>query len=106
MAKPSHHKAFLETCLPRNSPPRNMLVWIKPQDNHYSTRIEQQWNDILKKASRDLTTALIQHYNEVIQCEKDTGRKQSLIPLHRSTQKGPGNRTWRELTKKAEDEAK
>ena len=30
LAKASHHKALMETCLSRNTPPRNMALWIQP----------------------------------------------------------------------------
>ena len=75
LAKASHHKAFMETCLMRNSPPRNMSLWVQPHIYHSNADVEQQWKDTLHQASLNLTTTLIQHYTKVIKDEQDTLEK-------------------------------
>ena len=47
IAKASHHKAFMETCLMRNTPPKNMSLWVKPHIYHTDQYIEEKWKDIL-----------------------------------------------------------
>ena len=75
LTKASHHKAFMETCLMRNSPPRNMSLWVQPHIYHTNLDIEKQWKDALHQASLNLTTTLIQHYTKVIKNEQETLEK-------------------------------
>ena len=75
IAKASHHKAFMETCLVRNSPPRNISLWVQPHIYHSNPDVEKQWKDTLHQASLDLTTTLIQHYTRVIKAEQETLEK-------------------------------
>ena len=73
--KASHHKAFMETCLMRNSLPRNMSLWVQPHIYHSNAEIEKQWKDTLHQASLSLTSTLIQHYMRVIKSEQGTLEK-------------------------------
>ena len=61
IAKASHHKAFMEACLTRNTAPRNMALWVQPHIYHSNPQIERQWRDTLHRASLDLTRTLTQH---------------------------------------------
>ena len=70
IAKASHHKLFMETCLMRNSPPKNMSLWVQPHIYHSDLEVEKQWRDTLQ-ASLNLTTTLIKHYKKVIKNEQD-----------------------------------
>lgn len=69
-AKASHRKTFMETCLSRNSPPKQINLWIQPHVYHLNHVVEKQWRDVLHRASLDLTRTSIQHYNQVIQQER------------------------------------
>ena len=40
IAKASHHKAFMETSLMQNSPPRNMSLWVQPRIYHSNPDVE------------------------------------------------------------------
>ena len=75
IAKASHHKAFMETCLMQNSPPRNMSLWVQPHIYHSNPDVEKQWKDTLHQASLNLTTTLVQHYTRVIKAEQETLEK-------------------------------
>ena len=75
IAKASHHKAFMETCLMRNSPPRNMSLWVQPHIYHSNPDVERQWKDTLHQASLNLTTTLVQHYASVIKAKQETLEK-------------------------------
>ncbi|MCG8624013.1 MAG: hypothetical protein MJE68_18735, partial [Proteobacteria bacterium] len=44
IAKASHHKKFMETCLMRNSPPEKMS-WVQPHIYHSDPEVEKQWRD-------------------------------------------------------------
>ena len=72
LAKASHHKAFMETCLSHNTPPRNMALWIQPHIYHSNWKVEREWRDVLYRASLDLTNTLIKHYGQVIASERKT----------------------------------
>ena len=61
IAKASHHKAFMETCLMRN-----MSLWVQPHIHHSNPDVEKQWKDTLHQASLNLTTTFIQHYMKII----------------------------------------
>ena len=69
IAKASHHKAFMESCLMRNSSARNMSLWVQPHIYHSNPDVEKQWKDILHQGSLNLTTILVQHYARVIKVE-------------------------------------
>ena len=40
IAKASHHKTFMETCLMRNSPPKNLSLWVQPHIYHSDPEVE------------------------------------------------------------------
>ena len=75
IAKASHHKTFMETCLMRNSPPRNMSLWVQQHIYHSDQEVERQWRDTLHQASLNLTMTLIEHYKKVIKNEQDALEK-------------------------------
>ena len=45
LAKASHHKTFMETCLTRNQPPKNVKPWIEPHIYRSNTTIERKWRE-------------------------------------------------------------
>ena len=111
ITKASHHKAFMETYFMRNSPPKNMSLWVQPHIYHLNEKIEKQWKDTLHTASLDLTSALIQHYTRVIQTEQQTLEeiKQEITQylLHKQgIDRDEAIKTWKELSRKAEEEAR
>ena len=69
LAKASHHKTFMETCLTRNQPPKNMKPWIEPHIYRSNTTIERKWRDILHNASLNLVSLLINHFGSIIREE-------------------------------------
>lgn len=111
IAKASHHKAFMETCLMRNSPPRNMSLWVQPHIYHSNPDVEKQWKDTLHQASLDLTTTLIEHYTKVIRAEQETLDKikqemtEYLTRLNGTTREEEIKK-WKEQSKNAEEEAR
>lgn len=110
-AKASHHKAFMETCFMRNSPPKNMSLWVQPHIYHSNEKIEKQWKDTLHTASLDLTSALIQHYTHVIQTEQQTLEeiKQEITQYllrKQGIDQDKAIKTWKELSRKAKKEAR
>ena len=111
IAKASHHKAFMETCLLRNSSPRNMSLWVQPHIYHSNPDVEKQWKDTLHQASLNLTTTLVQHYTRVIKAEQETLEKikqdmtEYLTKLNGTTREEEILK-WREQSKKAEEEAR
>lgn len=66
IGKASHHKSFMEACLLRNSPPKNMQAWVKPQIYHSNKTIEAKWRKILHHASMNLVACLIPHFASII----------------------------------------
>ena len=64
LAKASHHKSFMETCLNAKTPPRSMCLWVEPHIYHSTKEIENEWIDILTTASLKLLVTLIKHYYE------------------------------------------
>ena len=84
IAKASHHKTFMETCLMRNSPPKNILLWVQPHIIYHSDqKVKKQWRDTLHQASLNLTTTLIEHYKRVIKNEQGKLEKinKEIIPI-------------------------
>lgn len=75
IAKASHHKMFMETCLMRNSPPKNMSLWVQPHIYHSDPEVEKQYGDTLHQASLNLTMTLINHYKKAIKNEQDALEK-------------------------------
>ena len=59
----------------RNSPPRNVSLWVQPHIYHSNPDVEKQWKDTLHQASLNLTTTLVQHYAKVIKEEQETLEK-------------------------------
>ena len=112
IAKASHHKAFMETCLMRNSPPRNMSLWVQPHIYHSNPDVEKQWKDTLHQASLNLTTTLVQHYASVIKAEQETLEKikqemtEYLTKLNGTTREEEIKKMEGTVKKKAEEEAR
>ena len=112
LAKASHHKAFMETCLSRNTPPRNMALWVQPHIYHSNQEVEKEWRDVLYRTSLDLTNTLVKHYGQVIASEKKTldEIKQEIMDYLKSIQhtetRDSLKQSWKDITKKAEDEAR
>lgn len=72
LAKASHHRTFMETCLDAKSPPRNMRLWVEP---HPTKEVAKEWRDTLTTASLKLLASLIRHYTKIIEEEKRTFEK-------------------------------
>ena len=58
----------------RNSPPRNVSLWVQPHIYHSNPDVEKQWKDTLHQASLNLT-GMVQHYAKVIKQEQETLEK-------------------------------
>ena len=69
LAKASHHKTFMETCLHAKTPPRNMCLWVEPHIYHSTKEIEREWRDTLVIASLKLLGTLIKHYSKIVEEE-------------------------------------
>ena len=111
IAKASHHKAFMETCLSRNSPPKNMSLWIQPHIYHSNPEVEKQWKDTLHQASLNLTTTLIDHYKAVIKVEQETLEKitkeiTEYLKHLSGTSREEEITKWKQQSKNAEEEAR
>ena len=109
IAKASHHKTFMETCLARNQPPRNMSLWVQPHIYHSNQEVEKLWKDTLSEASRNLTLILIKHYASLIKTEQETLetiRREVTQYLTQSDNKQKEIETWKQISKLAEDEAR
>ena len=111
IARASHHKTFMETCISRNSPPKQMALWIQTHIYRSNHQVEKQWRDILHGASLNLTRTLIQHYSQIIEQERKSLEeiKQEINHLKHITVKKDRDETiqkWRDLSKEAEMEAK
>ena len=113
IAKASHHKMFMGTCLMRNSPPKNISLWVQSHIYHSDPEVEKQWRDTLHQASLNLTTTLIKHYKKVIKNEHDelekikkgiTNYLKHLI-LTGATRDEEITR-WKQQSKTAEEEAR
>lgn len=72
LAKASHHRTFMETCLNAETPPRNMRVWVEPHIYHSSKEVEREWRETLTTASLKRLASLIKHYTKIIDEEKQT----------------------------------
>ena len=59
LAKASHHKTFMETCLQAKTPPRSMCLLVEPHIYHITKETEREWRDTLVTASLKL---LAKHY--------------------------------------------
>ena len=75
LAKASHHRTFMETCLNAKSPPKNMRLWVEPHIYHLTKEVEKEWRDTLTTASLKLLASLIRHYTKIIEEEKRTLEK-------------------------------
>ena len=62
LAKASHHRTFMETCLNTKTPPRNMCLWVEPHIYHSSKEADREWRETLVTASLKLLATLIKHY--------------------------------------------
>ena len=102
----------METYLSCNTPPRNMALWIQPHIYHSNREVEKECRDILYQASLDLTNALVKHYSQVITSERKTldEIKQEIMDYLKSIQSTETcdnlKQSWKDITKKAEDEAR
>ena len=109
IAKASHHKNFMETCLARRQPPKNMTLWVQPHIYHSNTQVEKQWRDTLKEAELSLTSTLIQHYSSIIEAEKQTLeiiKKEIAEYLKLQNPREEAIENWKKIRKQAEDEAR
>ena len=112
LAKASHHRTFMETCLHAKTPPRNMCLWVEPHIYHTSKETEKEWKDTLITASLKLLGTLVKHYSKIIEEEKDklkttidtvtTYLKNITDKQTRDTE----TQNWKELKQAAEGEAK
>ena len=111
IAKASHHKTFMEICLMRNSPPKNMSLWVQPHIYHSDPEVERQWRDTLHQASLNLTTTLIEHYKKVIKNEQDELEKIKIeianyLKHLTGTTRDEEIARWKQQSKTAEEEAR
>ena len=111
MVKASHHKTFMETCLMRNSPPKNMSLWVQPHIYHSNSQVEKQWKDTLHQASLNLTSTLINHYAKIIKNEQENleniKREISTYLSHlQASQKDETIARWKAISKQAVEEAR
>ena len=111
IAKASHHKTFMETCLMRNSPPKNMSLRVQSHIYHSDPEVEKQWRDTLQQASLNLTKTLIEHYKKVIKNEQDTLEKikheiTEYLKQLPGTSREDEITKWKQQSKNAEEEAR
>lgn len=112
LAKASHHRTFMETCLKGKNPPRNMRLWVEPHIYHSTREVEREWRDTLTTASLKLLATLIKHYTKVIEEEKqalEETLKEVTTKIKGTTNKEERDtyaKLWRELRQNAQDEAK
>ena len=112
LAKASHHKTFMETCLHAKTPPRTMCLWVEPHIYHSTKDIEREWRDTLVTASLKLLGTLIKHYSKIINEEKQKleSTLNEVTTYLKSIKDKPSRDTetknWKELKNIAESEAK
>ena len=113
LAKASHHKTFMETCLHAKTPPRTMCLWVEPHIYHSTKETEREWRDTLVTASLKLLGTLIKHYSKIINEEKQ--KLESTLRLNEVTiylnikdksSRDTETQNWKELKNSAESEAK
>ena len=112
LAKASHHRTFMETCLNAKTPPKNMRLWVEPHIYHSSKEVEREWRETLTTASLKLLASLIKHYTKIIDEEKQTleGTLKDVTTKIKHTKNKEERDTqatkWKELRQTAQDEAK
>ena len=112
LAKASHHKTFMETCLNARTPPKSMCLWVEPHIYHATREVEKEWKDTLITASLKLLGTLIKHYTKAIEEEKHTLETTirdvttHLTQIRDKTTRDAETELWKILKKKAEEEAK
>ena len=112
LAKASHHRTFMETCLKEKNPPRNMRLWVEPHIYHSTKEVEKEWRDTLTTSSLKLLATLIKHYTKIIEEEKQTLEetlKEVPTKIKETTNKEERDtyaKIWKELRQTAQDEAK
>ena len=109
LAKSSHHKTFMETCMARHQPPKNMSLWVQPHIYHSNAQVEKHWRDTLHEAGLNLTSILIKHYASVIKAEQETIetiRKEVIDYIKQANPREEAIQTWKTLSKQAETEAR
>lgn len=79
IAKASHHKTSMETCLARRQPPKNMAFWVQPCIHYSNVQMGKQWRDTLKEAKLNLTSILFKHYSAIIEAKQCT--LQEKVPI-------------------------
>ena len=112
LAKASHHRTFMETCLNAKTPPKNMRLWVEPHIYHSSKEVEREWRETLTTAFLKLLASLIKHYTKIIDEEKQTleGTLKDVTTKIKHTKNKEERDTqatkWKELRQTAQDEAK
>ena len=105
LAKASHHKTFMETCLTRNQPPKNMKPWIEPHIYRSNTTIERKWRDILHNASLNLVSLLINHFGSIVQEETLKLRALEGEMAQKISHKQDETEIWATICHEAQEEA-
>ena len=105
LAKASHHKTFMETCLTRNQPPKNMKPWIEPHIYRSNTTIERKWRDILHNASLNLVSLLINHFGSIIREETLKLRALEEEMAKKISHKQEETEIWATICQEAQEEA-
>ena len=112
LAKASHHRTFMETCLNAKNPPRNMRLWVEPHIYHSSKEVEKEWKETLTTASLKLLASLIKHYTKIIDEQKQTleGTLTDVTTKIKHTKNKKERDTqatkWKELRQTAQDRQK
>ena len=111
LAKASHHRTFMETCLHAKTPPRNICLWVEPHIYHATKETEKEWRDTLVTASLKLLATLIKHYSKIIEEKHKLDStleetKTYLREIRDKSTRDTETQTWKNLKQRAESEAK
>ena len=69
MAKLHHNREFMEMAIARNLPPRGMQLDLNCTLLNKTQTVEEQWDQILQKASNDLVKLAHDHYTNQVEVE-------------------------------------
>ena len=69
MAKLHHNREFMEMAIARNLPPRGMQLDLNCTLLNKTQTVEEQWDQILRKASNDLVKLAHDHYTNQVEVE-------------------------------------
>ena len=106
IAKASHHKTFMETCLARNQPPKNMRAWVEPHIYRTNPQLEQEWRDTLHGVSLHLVSILIRHFGLIIKHETTEMRSLEDQVAQEIKQSPSLKTTWEQICTEVTETAK